>query len=160
MMRLWAQIATLCATVLLTGCSFTPRYAEAFGQMASQMVFDYAQPNSRLEQIVYQHLSLSFPTADNSLKLAVSAHSLPFEPLRSDAAIAPTGVTVEITVVIRREDAILASITRRATASYSSTGDQILASNEAQANALEIAAKSAAESIRLAILAMAPNLAV
>ena len=162
----------LAATLLggaavLSGCSFSPVYGGngSFGRgaLADQPLLNYAyaKPNSRLEQVVYQELALRLGSSDAEtaplVSLSVSAggvgvmQSVTPDPRK----VAEMSVTVTATITPRDGSGNApVTITRRATATYSHAG-QALNDNEAALEAQERAARSAAESLRLAILASA-----
>lgn len=142
----------------LGACSFSPVYS---GALASQPLLDlaYARPTSRLEQVIYQELALRFGSSD--------AATAPLATVTASSAVADTmlsatanpakavDVTVTATLTIAPRDGTTTapqSFTRVATANYTRSG-QVLADTAAAADAAERAAKSAAESLRLAVLA-------
>ena len=141
----------------LTGCaSFRPVYS---GTLASQPELNlvYAKPNSRLEQVVYQELALRLGESDGptaaraSVFVAASPSDLSMSATVNPAK--PLEVVVTAVLTITPSDGSEAiRITRRATANYTRSG-QVLADRAAAAEAAERAAKSAAESLRLAVLA-------
>ena len=143
---------------VLGACSFQPVYS---GALASQPLLNlaYAKPTSRLEQVIYQELSLRLgSSASDTAPLAkVSVSSAAGDMAMSQTANPnfPVEVTVNATLTITRRAGDTTppfTVTRRATANYTRSG-QVLADNQAAAEAAERAAKSAAESLRLAILA-------
>ena len=154
--------ALLGGASLLGGCSFAPVYGGS-GALASQPMlnFAYAKPNSRLEQVIYQELSLRLgeSNTDTAPLATVSAYSI-----AGDAMLAVTTdprkaveVTVTAVLTIKVRDGSNTpdiTITRRATASYTRAG-QILTDNAAATEALERAAISTGEALRLAVLATA-----
>lgn len=147
------------ATLALGACSFSPVYSS--GTLASQPLLNlaYAPPNSRLEQVVYQELALRLGRSDaetaplasvtassSAADLALSQTANPSKPVR---------VTVTATLTLARRDGSTTPpvvITRKASADYTRNG-QVLADNAAAAEAAERAAKAAAESLRLGVLA-------
>ncbi|WIJ24055.1 LPS assembly lipoprotein LptE [Devosia sp. RR2S18] len=163
---------TLAAAVLValvgSGCSFQPVYqTNAAGLDAASLAFNMAEPNSRLEQMVYQELSLRFTSSGhpNTPHLRVVASSS--ERVASLSATPQTrrgGVTigsaeaVEVTVtataVVTHVGMEAFTVSRVATALYNSNiPNSVLATSVAQEKAQEDAAKAAAESLRLALLA-------
>ena len=142
----------------LAGCSFSPVYGGA-GAMAGQQVvaLNYAEPTTRLEQVIYQDLRLRLgnSASPEAPKASVSVVSSAIDPsIGAPVNVNDTRrVTVTATLTITRPgDSKPLTYTRVATADYVST-DQVLASTAAADEAAERAAKSAAESLRLAILA-------
>lgn len=143
---------------LLGGCSFQPVYS---GALASQPLLNlaYAKPNSRLEQVIYQELSLRFGSSDAATaplaKVSVSSRGADIMLSDTDNPAEAMEVTVTATLTITPRDGSATppqSFTRTATAGYARS-DQVLSSRAAAAEAAERAAKSAAESLRLAVLA-------
>lgn len=143
---------------VLGACSFSPVYS---GALASQPLLDlaYAKPNSRLEQVVYQELSLRFgsselPTAPLAT-VSVSASAADMALSATANPNKPVEVTAIATLTITPRDGSNTppmTFTRKATANYTRSG-QVLADTAAIADANERAAKAAAESLRLAVLA-------
>jgi LPS-assembly lipoprotein len=163
---------TLAAAVLIalvgSGCSFQPVYqTNAAGLDATSLAFDMAEPNSRLEQIIYQELSLRFvgsgqPDLPDLQVVASSSErvaSLSATPQtrRSGVSIGSAEaieVTVTATAVVTHPDMEAFTVTRIATALYDSDKpNSVLATSVAQERAQEDAAKAAAESLGLALLA-------
>jgi hypothetical protein len=129
--------------------------------VASQgaLALAYAKPNSRLEQIVYQELSLRLgSTRSETAPIA----SVSVSPVISDLVLSrtdnpnkPMEVAVSATLTVTPREGsggVSQTFTRRATAQYT-RNEQVLAERSAQEEALERAAKAAAESLRLALLA-------
>lgn len=142
----------------LGACSFSPVYS---GALASQPLLNlaYAKPATRLDQVIYQELALRFGTSDaptaplatvsavaSSATVALSATSNPNKLAR---------MTVTATLTLTRRDGTATdpiSFTRVASADYTTSG-QVLADTAAANEASERAARAAAESLRLALLA-------
>ncbi len=150
--------AVVAVAVPLAGCSFSPVYGGA-GALAGQQVvaLNYAEPTTRLEQVIYQELRLRLGSSDSpdAPKASVSVSSLAVDPSIGAAVNVndTRRVTVTATLTVTKPgSATPLTITRAATADYVYT-NQVLASNAAADEAAERAAKSAAESLRLAILA-------
>lgn len=146
------------ASTLLGACSFSPVYNSS---LASQPLLNlaYAKPTTRLEQIIYQDLSLRFGmSASASAPLATVRATAATAGVTMTASANPapqTEVTVTATLTVTRRDGGDTSpiaLTRVATAVYT-TSNQVLANRTAEAEATERAAKAAAESLRLALLA-------
>ncbi|MHA6730982.1 hypothetical protein [Devosia sp. A369] len=158
--RLFRPIAMagvlLGAGTMLGACSFTPVYG---GTTAAQPALSlaYAKPASRLEQIIYQELALRFGSSDaETARLAMVTASASAVAIGLSATANPyklTRVTVTATLNISDRDGTKPlSITRHASADYT-TSDQVLANQAAATEAGERAAKAAAESLRLGLLA-------
>lgn len=142
----------------LSACSFQPVYS---GRLAEnpQLQLAYAKPTTRLEQVVYQELSLRLgettaltaPLVTLSVSGSVSA---PYLSATSNPNT-PYEATVSATATIAARDGSAdkpITITRTAKAQLTHSG-QVLADTQADQEAQERAARSAAESLRLAILA-------
>jgi hypothetical protein len=139
-----------------SGCSFTPVYGDAARAVASNISFQYAAPTSLLEQIAYQDLKLSFPESTDpnapAIRIAVAASRSAEALTRSGTKQTSMSTQVTAIATITKADGSEVQITRFATAGYS-VNNQVLPSRGALEEANERAAKSAAESLRLAILA-------
>lgn len=150
---LFAGLATT-----LGGCSFSPVYRDA---AASQPLLElaYAKPTTRLEQVIYQELGLRFaastaPTAALATVTA-SAAGATIGLSVTDNPNKLSRVTVTATLTLAARDGSAAEprrFTRQASADYTTSG-QVLADNAAATDTAERAAKAAAESLRLALLA-------
>jgi hypothetical protein len=155
--RLLAVLAVTAVLPALSACSgFRPVYGESFAT-AGRYSFDYAEPGSRLDQVIYTELRLRLgPESDaiNAIDVAVSATA-------SSRAITRTAVTkpaathemtVSASVVATGPDgAVVFTGTRTAGALYTTSG-QALADAAAQTDASERAARALADTIRLAII--------
>lgn len=150
--------AAMSLTLALSGCTgLTPVYGE-HGLGAERIALSYGDPASRLDQIVYQELSLRFgadagPGAPHVQVSTSAGLGIITRSQREIAAIATQEVTVTATAVITDPNGKVAPIvlTRRASAQFT-TNNQTLANSSAATEASERAAKAAAESLRLAIL--------
>lgn len=156
--RIAAASLVLGLATALGACSFSPVYS---GTLAGQPLLElaYAKPATRLEQVIYQDLALRFGASEaetaplaqvtasaSAAAIGLSATANPNKPYR-------TTVTATLTVT-RRDGSTAAPIafTRQASADYTTSG-QVLADTAARTDADERAAKAAAESLRLALLA-------
>jgi hypothetical protein len=147
-----------CAAVTLGACSFSPVYS---GTLASQPMLNlaFAKPTTRLEQVVYQELALRFgssvaPTAPlATVSVSSAAGGIGLSVTSNPNKLYRTVVTATLTIA-RRDgtEAEPMTFTRQATAEYTTSG-QVLADTAAANEAAERAAKAAAESLRLAMLA-------
>ena len=140
----------------LGGCtSFTPVYGEN-GIGTERHALQYAEPKSRLEQIIYQELVLRFgrttdpssptvriTTTNYDRKLTKSGVSRP-----ADQREAVVTATIEL---IDPEGKVAMKTTRSASALYT-TDSQALAASEAERSAYEQAARELAETVRLTLL--------
>jgi LPS-assembly lipoprotein len=138
----------------LPGCTMTPVYGDR-GLDASSMALSYASPQTRLEQVIYQELALSFgadagPTAPTiRVSTVSSARDLTRTGSPDPQPLKEVTVTAVATIT-SPSGQVLPTITRSATASYRG-GPQVLANTIAFDEAAERAAKSVAEALRLAI---------
>lgn len=151
-----AALAVLLAGV--SGCSFQPMYGAQNSAAVANLAFAYQKPNSRLEQIVYQALSLRFPETATAPTLAALVKLSSEKPMQSKGVFVTVDVTANVTVTIRRDGATLARITRAATTSYTVNPSQVLAREEAERYAQEQATEAATEAVRLALFAEAARL--
>jgi LPS-assembly lipoprotein len=144
----------------LPGCTLAPVYGDHAA--ATRMHLSYADPRTRLEQLVYRDLSFrlgqsSAPDADRvtvSISKETGSEFLSQTPdprtinlARLTGTLTLTGPAPENKVVYRA--------TRTASATYTTT-DQALSDQAALENAYEQAAHQLAESFRLALLAASP----
>jgi hypothetical protein len=148
----------LAGVPLLAACTLTPVYSGRLAE-ANAIEFAYAKPASRLDQVVYQELSLRFGNSDSATAPLAKVITSSTRGRLVDTVTANPNkayeVTVTATLTIQARDGSTAEpivITRRATAGYNH-GVQVLNDQFAADEASERAAKSAAESLRLAILA-------
>lgn len=158
----------LCRTVLaglmlgfgvtLSACSFSPVYS---GTLAEHPTLNlaYAKPKTRLEQIIYQELSLRLGQSGSdmaplvSVVASASAGDMMVTTTTNPAKPVEVTVTATLTMTPRDGSALKPQVfTRSAAADYTRSG-QVLADNAAADEAGERAARSAAESLRLAVLA-------
>lgn len=147
----------LAAPLVLGGCSgFRPVYGDQ-GIAQSRMELGYAEPNSRLEQIVYQEFVLRFGRSADAAaapRLEVTAKAGARGLTMTDVSKAATqyAATVTVTATLTAPDGrVVFTGSRTATAQYTTVG-QVLTDTEARDEAEERAAKEAAEGLRLAIL--------
>lgn len=146
------------STAVLPACTMAPVYSDPQA-VSQQLAFTYAEPNSRLEQIVYQDLRLRFgesQAADaRELRVSVSAGA---SREAISATVNPNSMR-RVTAVARLtitppagSGEIPITITRTAMANYT-TNAQAFAAQEALVEAQERATHAVAESLRLAVLA-------
>jgi LPS-assembly lipoprotein len=147
---------SLLGAMALAGCTgLTPVYGER-GIGAERHALNYAKPNSRLEQIIYQELVLRFgrtsdpssptvriTTSNSTRKLTRSGVSRPAE--QREATV------TALIELITADGSIILSTFRSAAALYS-TDSQALAASEAEREAGERAARELAETVRLTLL--------
>lgn len=150
-------IGVLTMTAALAACtSFAPVYGDRSGAGMETARFNFAPPDSRLEQIVINRLKVAFPQpalpSDPTLDIALSVTTLPAPMSTAFSVSQPTRIRVEGTVVIEQDDKALFTATRFTDTAYQGgrlTPTDIMSSTGAQ----ETAAESTAESLRAAILA-------
>ncbi|GHA23467.1 hypothetical protein GCM10007989_18690 [Devosia pacifica] len=138
----------------LAACTMSPIYGAA--ERTDVLNLQFAEPNTRLEQIVYQQLALRMGTDAEGAPLArVTITSEIAGATLSDSVNpnVPYRVTLEGTMTIETGDGTIAKqITRVASADFTGN-DQALASQEGRIDAEERAARELAEALRLALLA-------
>jgi LPS-assembly lipoprotein len=148
---------TISGAATLAGCSgLTPVYGER-GIGAERIALNYAEPATRLDQIIYQDLALrlgkgggaSSPTV--KISTSSSTRSLTKSDVERPAAQREAVVSANIELV-DATGVVVFSAKRSAAALYT-TDDQALASSEAEIEAKERAARALAETIRLTLLA-------
>jgi LPS-assembly lipoprotein len=141
---------------VLAGCSgLTPVYGER-GLTQQRLPLAYAKPVTRLDQIVIQELALRLgrSTQPGSPLVTITSEASSRELTTTDVASPreEQEVTVRVSYTIIVDGVVVGSGTRRATAGYATVG-QVLADRSAADDAAERAARAAAETVRLSILA-------
>lgn len=158
LVRTLAIAGVLACATGLGACSFSPVYS---GTLASQPMLNlaFAKPTTRLEQVIYQELALRFGSSDAATAPLATVSVVSSAPVVAMSATANPNklyrAVVTATLTIARRDGTNAeplSFTRQASAEYTTSG-QVLADTAAANEAAERAAKAAAESLRLAMLA-------
>lgn len=152
------SLLALAGAPLLAACTLTPVYSGRNAESAD-LALAYAAPTSRLDQVIYQELALRFGRSDAATApLATLSTSARSRAVVNTVTVNPNKayeVTVTATLTITQRDGSATkpvTITRTASAGYTD-GAQVLNDQSAYAEASERAAKSAAESLRLALLA-------
>jgi len=156
------KILAILALVSLASCSgFRPVYGDVDTSPAGY-AFSYADPASRLDQIIYTELRLRLgPETDapDAIRVVVTSYS-GARGLTRTAVVKPgTSYEMDVTASVlatAADGTVLFSGTRRASAIYQTRG-QVLADTEAQTEAAERAAKALADSVRLAIIGALPG---
>lgn len=156
-MKRFSIAAAAIITPILAACtSFAPVYNDRSDFNMEAVRFNFAAPDSRLEQIIFDRLKLAFPAQagpdDPVLDLAAGTVSLPGSMSNAFAVARPANVRVEATVTITKDDRALFEATRFADSAYQS-GKLTPVDIASSAGAQESAARAAAESLRLSILA-------
>jgi hypothetical protein len=150
-----AVVALLVSALALAGCTFRPVYS---GPDIDRMAwaFRYDEPATRLAMVVRDELSVHFNTSKDP-----SAPRLRITASQSNRGLTISGsaspndnlqAVVTATVTAFNDSGVIFTATRSASANYQ-TNNQVFASKEASIEAGERAAKAAAESLRLALLA-------
>lgn len=140
----------------LAGCTVTPVYSDA-AAVQQKLRFSYAEPTTRLQQIVYQDLALRFGGDAGAgaprLSVTVSPSGRGLTLSANPAPVTQAEATVSGTAtVVAPDGTVLLSVRRTASAGYETNG-QVFADREARAEAAERATHELAESLRLALLA-------
>lgn len=152
-----ALAATALLASFLTACtSLAPVYGDRSGTGMESVRFNFASPDSRLEQIVLDRLKLAFPGEagpdDPVLDISVATSSLPGSQSNAFSVARPVNMRVEATLTLTRNDAIEFTATRFADTAYQS-GKLTPVDIASVAGAQETAARSVAEALRAAVLA-------
>ena len=159
----FAVAALLVSVLALAGCTIRPVYS---GPDIDRMAwaFQYDEPANRLAMVVRDELSIHFPpTHDPSApRLRITAsqsnRDLTISGLNtSGKTILPSGkdngqATVRVTATVLNDSGVIFTATRFAAADYQ-TNRQVFGNSETRIEAGERAAKEAAESLRLALMA-------
>lgn len=146
----------LSGALALAGCSgLTPVYGER-SLATERQAFRYAEPATRLDQVIYEELVLRFGrSADPARPLVKITTSTDDDRLtRSDVTRPSKARQVQVTAQIEvtaADGRLLLRTTRSAAAPYT-TDSQALAASEARKAAYEQAARALAETIRLTLL--------
>lgn len=158
-LRAAAFALAVSAPLVLAGCTLTPVYGDA-AAARSELALNYAEPSSRLEQIVYQTLSARLRPGDaGAPTLSATVSSSASRTGLADVASPMTDrqITVTINYSVTRDGTVVTSGRRDASVGYQTSG-QYLADDSARAGAQEQAARAAAENVRLALIAaLAPQ---
>lgn len=155
-LRIVALGAALLAPLALAGCSgLTPVYGT--GGLARERVdVRFAEPGNRLDQIIYQELSLRLGQSSGDVPTVRVAAGSGSRSLTNDTVGAPTTpqqMTVSAQLTVTDVDGtVLLSRTRSANADYTN-GSQGLANQQAADDAAERAARQLADTLRLEIIA-------
>jgi hypothetical protein len=152
-LRWAALLAALAGPLMLSACTgLTPVYDTT---TRSAVAVQYATPGNRLEQIIYEDLSLRLGAPEPGAPLVTVRTATSTTALTSDivsTAQRPWQVTVRGNLRITASNGkVLFSGQRVATADYS-TNAQVLANSQAANEAAERAAHLLADSLRLTIL--------
>jgi len=139
----------------LAGCTFTPVYGD-YGVSQQRLELAYSRPATRLDQIIIQELSLRLGKSDNpDAPLVTISSSSSNRALTRTGTTKPTTqyeMTVNISYTLAADGRVVAVGSRSASAAWTSRG-QVFADDAASRDAAERAARAAAETVRLSILA-------
>ncbi|MVS97490.1 hypothetical protein [Devosia marina] len=144
--------------VTLAGCtSLAPVYGDpASGRDVSSVRFNFAPPDSHIEQIILNRLKVAFPgpalLSDPVLDIAASTSSPQGSMSNAYEVARPVNVRVEATVTIMDGEETIFEATRFTDTAYQS-GKLTPTDIASAAGARETAARSTAEALRAAILA-------
>jgi hypothetical protein len=153
---LGAALLAVALVAPLAGCTgLRPVYSDA-GIGARRAEVAYAAPNNRLEQIIYQDLSLRLGKSSGDVPLVKVSASSSSVALTSDLVTSPLDqrqVTVTATVTVTAPDGtVIHSATRSQTADITH-GAQVLANQQATDTGARQAALLLADTLRLEIIA-------
>ncbi|HWV02009.1 MAG TPA: LPS assembly lipoprotein LptE [Devosia sp.] len=148
-------VVVAAAALSLAGCSgFTPVYGGGPDSLAN-VALVYGKPNSRIDQVIYNDLKLRIPEAHGPAPtLTINSHSWSTALTSQTVTTAQTPQQMTVSAEIKLVDVdgkTLFSATRAETADYN-TGAQVLANNQASADAIKRAADLLADTIRLSVL--------
>lgn len=144
-------------TLGLAGCtSFSPVYGDMSAGGLAAARFNFAEPTTRLEQVILNRLRVAFPNeagpGDPVLRVVASTPSAGAALSDAFAVGTPVNVRVQATISIVQNEQTLFSATRFTDTAYQ--GGKLSPSNVLSAEgAREVAAESTAEALRAAILA-------
>lgn len=148
----------LAASLMLAGCTLTPVHGGSTGGTMDPIALNYAEPQSRLEQVVYQTLGARFRSGDAlspMLSARVSARSSRIGLSSVSSPVTDHQIDVTIVFEVTENDTVVASGSRSGTALYQTT-DQSVANDAALRKAEDQAARAAADAVRLALIAALP----
>lgn len=148
-------VLVLAATLGLAGCSgLAPVYGER--GLAQRLPLAYSKPATRLDQIIIQDLALRLgrSSGPDAALVTITSTAGSRELTRTDVSTPreEQEVTVRVSYTLVAGDRILGAGTRTATAGYATVG-QAQADEAAYDDAAARAARAAAETVRLSILA-------
>ena len=155
MIRSGVVAAALVLLPILSACSgFTPVYGTP-SLSGDGVAISYAPPGNRLEQLIYEDLSLRLGHAAGTgpnLKVSTSQRTTSLTSDTVTSAVSQKQAIVTASVTLTGSDGVvLFSGQRIATADYTE-GPQILSNKQAQQDAFERAAHQLADTVRLTVL--------
>lgn len=156
-MKLLKAFGVLAVLSVLSACSsFTPVYADRSGDALRSVRFNFAEPSSRLEQIILNRLKLAFPgqatPGDPTLDVDASVISLPSSMSTAFAVARPVNIRVQAVASIARNDEVVLEETRFVDTSYQ--GGKLTPTDLfSKSGAEEQAAEAVAAALEAAIVA-------
>jgi LPS-assembly lipoprotein len=158
--RIISALATVGVVAAISACSFTPLYGGASGQ---KLALSYAEPTTRTEQIIYQHLALRLGKSGAAgvplVKVTGTTSTRTIGRTSTGLPITTAEVTVTANAKVTQIDdsaddgiRILFEGTKLASAPYTTNG-QRLTDQQAFNDATARAAKAVGESLSLQIRA-------
>ena len=155
-LRASAFVVGLSLLPLLSACAgFTPVYGE--NGLGNQRVdVKYAEPHTRLEQIVYQDLALKLGKSEGDVpevSIVVDAVLPVSDTTTATTTVAASQVTVTAKVHVTAADGSLLFSGNRSVVEDFVKGGQAFSNQQAAKDAAERGARELAETIRLQIIA-------
>lgn len=150
------SLVLLAPMLAVAGCTgLTPVYSDA-AMAQKTFAFNFAKPNSRLDQVAYQELASRFPNAAPdapTLAVSISAGGRQLTRSATDNPVtnSEAGAYGTLTITDAQGKQLFVA-SRNASSSYQTNG-QVFADTEAYKAATEQATRAVAESLRLAVLA-------
>lgn len=158
-------VLTLSAAFLAlsaAGCTIQPLYADMTDQTAPTFYFD--EPDSRLAQVMIDELRTRFrtPTGGEAaprihITAAQGNRDLTMTRVSPGLKFDQMEAIVNATMIVYNSDGRVALSVKRGASQYYTSTHQIFAVREAEISAGEAAAKAAAETLRLTLLANLSN---
>lgn len=149
-------VAGLLVCMLAACTSFAPVYGDRSGTDVQTIRFNFAPPDTRLEQLIINRLRVAFPGAaaptDPVLDIAATVSSPAGAMSNAIAVGRPVNVRIEATVKVNSGPDTLFSATRFSDTTYQS-GKLTPVGIASADGARETAAHNVAEALRAAILA-------
>lgn len=138
----------------LSGCTLSPVYWNGEATQ-SNLVLNFAEPNSRLEQVFYQRLDALGITASPqapTLRVSIGISESRVGLSSASSPVSDRQVIATASYSVSENGTVIASGKRTAVSGYQRVG-QAFTDDRAQANAEEQAVTRVAEAVRLALLA-------
>jgi hypothetical protein len=149
-------LALVPALAAVSACTLTPVYGDK-AVASEELALRFGTPNTRIEQVIYQTLSLRLGGATRPdaplVTITASGYGTSTAMSVTPDPAKPNRATVTANVLVTKDGKVLQSFSRTASASYTTNG-QVLADNSAITDASERAAKEVAETVRLSLIAL------